>query len=726
MKTVQYNVEGMTCAACVATVEKAMNRVPGVQQARVNLSDHSAQIELENDSVTFFDLQSALKSVGYNLKERMSASEEEKRQAVLLSRLAFRWIFCAILALPVMIVGMFFHDWIAAPTFMLLLTAPIMLVGGGPIFIRAIKQATHKVFGMDALVTLGTVSAFALSLTNTFFPQWLSHEVYYESAAVVITLILLGKWVESKARAGTSSIIKSLLNLQPPTAIRLTDGKEENISVGSVQKKDLLVVKSGSKIPVDGKVVKGEGAVNESMITGEPIPATRKAGDFLHAGTILDSGLLLMEAERVGSETVLAQIIEMVKKAPGSKAPVQQVTDKVAAIFVPIVIGISLLTGIIWFLAGSETALPDAIMHAVTVLVIACPCALGLATPTAITVGVGKAASAGILFKDAISLERAATINLLILDKTGTLTEGKPTCLGFHWLSDQSEKSILLALEEGSNHPLAKSTTLKLKQEGTVSAAAITNFQNLPGRGLQATLDGRQYWVGNESEVKLRGAVIPPDDISLLTDARARGETLSFFGKDSTLLVWWQLGDPVKKGAKEAVDQLKSMGIEVAILSGDHSDTVAHVAGVLGIEKHKGGLLPASKAGRVQWFGQQGRRVAMAGDGINDAPALAEAELGIAMGNGEDVAMEAAGVVLMKGDITRLPALFRISRATISTVNQNLFWAFIYNVVGIPLAAGAFYPITGWVLNPMIAGAAMAFSSVSVVANSLRLRYKAL
>lgn len=727
MISAHVSVAGMSCAACAVNVQSALAELPGVKKAAVNYGDHSATIEFDERQAGIEQMRAALQAIGYDLNaQSLTVDEEESAISDEQRSLRLRWIICAAFTLPVVVTGMGFHHWSLAPWLSLVLTTPVMLIGGSPFFIRAFRQLRHGITGMDALVTLGTLSAFFLSLWNTLWPQQLSHEVYYESAAVVITLVLMGRWLEARARAGTGAALRALMRHQPATATRLRAGLEEEVPVSELQPGDEIVVKPGEKFPVDGIVTRGNSTADESMITGEAMPVPKQVQDKVTGGTLNGSHTLHFTATKVGAETLLSQIITLVKQAQGSRAPVQQLTDRIAAIFVPVVVGIALLTLAAWLIWAPAPALPFAIMRAVTVLVIACPCALGLATPTALIVGIGKGASAGILFKDAQAFEKANQIDLLVLDKTGTLTEGKPKVVAVQGNLLGEEGSVLLAMERSTNHPLAAAVVQYLEQQGLRPHSEMIQLRNEPGRGIACTLGGVEWWLRSENAAREDGIRFSTEADEFLSLARAAGHSLALFGRGRELQACLALADQVKPGAHSHLQQLKAQGIEIAMLSGDHPQAVERVAAQVGIARHAGAQSPADKFAAVKQWQQQGRVVAMAGDGVNDGPALAAADLSIAMGNGEDVARETASVVLVQGDLSRLPLVFAISRATLKTVRQNLGGAFLYNIVGIPLAAGLLYPVNGWLMSPMIAGAAMALSSVTVVANSLLLKYRKL
>lgn len=584
---------------------------------------------------------------------------------------------------------------------------------------------------MDTLVALSTGIAFAFSAFNTIYPDFwhargIHAHVYFEAAAVIIVFISLGKLLEERAKSNTSSAIKKLMGLQPKTVRAIIDGAEQEIPIATVQPGNILIVKPGEKIPVDGLVTSGSSYVDESMITGEPIAVEKKKGQQVFAGTVNQKGSFQFEAQKVGGDTILAQIIRMVQEAQGSKAPVQKLVDKIAGIFVPVVIGISILTFIAWMIFGGENAFTHALLTSVAVLVIACPCALGLATPTAIMVGVGKGAENNILIKDAESLETGHRVNAVILDKTGTITEGRPVVTELIWASNSGRtstyKQILLAIEARSEHPLAEAVVAKMEEEG-VSRATIEQFESITGKGVRAILpDQSVYYVGNRKLIDENLITIDEHLSQVAASLQESAKTVIYFADSRKVLAVLAIADKIKATSQQAIHTLQQRGIAVYMLTGDNEKTAAAVAKEVGISHYKAEVLPSEKAGFVKELQQEGKVVAMVGDGINDSHALAQADVSIAMGKGSDIAMDVAKMTLITSDLQSVPKALQLSRKTVLGIRQNLFWAFIYNLIGIPIAAGVLYPINGFLLDPMIAGAAMALSSVSVVGNSLRLK----
>ncbi len=727
-----FPVLEMTCAACAVSVESMLKSTPGVKEAAVNFANQTAWVEYDPSVAKPADLQNSVRSIGYDLVvdvEDPDAVQQEAQHARY-EAVKRRTIWSSILALPVVIIGMFFMDMPYGRHISMLLAAPVVFYFGRTFFINAWKQARHGKANMDTLVALSTGTAFLFSLFNTFFPEFwhargLEAHVYYEAAAVIIAFISLGKLLEEKAKSNTSSAIKKLMGLQPKTVRAIVDGVEQEIAIASVQEGYHIIVRPGEKIPVDGVVLSGASWVDESMISGEPVPVEKKSGTKVFAGTVNQKGSFTIEAEKVGSATVLAQIIKMVQQAQGSKAPVQKLVDKVAGIFVPIVIGIAILTFVAWMVFGGDEAFTHGLLTAVTVLVIACPCALGLATPTAIMVGVGRGAENNILIKDAESLELAHKVNAVVLDKTGTITEGKPVVTDIAWAdsirSVEEYKRILYTLESKSQHPLAEAVVNKLGENG-ITTIPSEDFESVTARGVKGTFSAKTYYVGNRKLIEENGIRVPETIQSKASALQAESRTVVYFASDETVIAVIAIADKIKSSSKGAVLSLQKEGIDVYMLTGDNEETAKAVAGQLSLKHYRAEVLPSDKAEFVKRLQAEGKTVAMVGDGINDSQALAQADISIAMGKGSDVAMDVAKMTLITSDLQSIPKALRLSGKTIAAIKQNLFWAFIYNVIGIPIAAGIFYPLNGFLLDPMIAGAAMALSSVSVVANSLRLR----
>tara|TARA_R110001599_G_scaffold221395_2_gene419921 strand:+ start:26395 stop:28659 length:2265 start_codon:yes stop_codon:yes gene_type:complete len=726
-----FPVTGMTCASCASSVESILTHTEGVAKASVNFANSSVLVEYK-DSLSSEKLRKALQSVGYDLiiDAENPAEAQQELQEKHYQEVKSRTIWAAILTLPVFTLGMFYMDWVPGKWISLAFTFPVLFWFGRSFFINAFKQAKYGKANMDTLVALSTGIAFIFSLFNTLYPEfWYNRgvhpHVYYEAATVIITFISLGKVLEEKAKSNTSSAIKKLMGLQPKTLKVIMDGEEVEMPISSVQKGYTILVRPGEKIPVDGEVAEGSSFVDESMITGEPIPVEKTKGEKVFAGTVNQKGSFRFKAEKVAGETLLAQIIKMVQEAQGSKAPVQKLVDKIAGIFVPVVMGISIVTFITWMLVGGDNAFTQALLTSVAVLVIACPCALGLATPTAIMVGVGKGAENNILIKDAESLELGYRVNAVVLDKTGTITEGRPVVTDVIWEDKHQTdklKPILLAMESQSEHPLAEAVVQKLKDEGAKSAQ-ITQFNSITGRGIKAMdVEGALFYVGNQKLLTENNIAVSNDLDRKAKALREEAKTVVFFANNNQALAVLAIADKIKETSKKAIETLQSRNIDVYMLTGDNQQTAAAVAKQVGLQHFKAEVLPSDKADFVKELQAKGKIVAMVGDGINDSHALAQADVSIAMGHGSDIAMDVAKMTLITSDLQSIPKALNLSRKTVMGIRQNLFWAFIYNIIGIPIAAGVLYPVNGFLLDPMIAGMAMAFSSVSVVANSLRLK----
>jgi Cu2+-exporting ATPase len=726
-----FPVLEMTCAACAVSVESMLKSTAGVKDAGVNYANQTAWVEYDPKQAKPADLQNSVRSIGYDLvvdvENPQAVQEEAQRKHY--EAVKKRTIWSSILALPVVIIGMFLMDLPYGNYISMILTAPVVFYFGRNFFINAWKQTRHGKANMDTLVALSTGIAFIFSVFNTFFPEFwhargLHAHVYYEAAAVVIAFISLGKLLEEKAKSNTSSAIKKLMGLQPKTVRAIVDGVEQEIPIAVVKVGYKIIVRPGEKIPVDGVVINGSSYVDESMISGEPVPVEKKSGEKVFAGTINQKGSFQFEAQKVGGDTILAQIIKMVQQAQGSKAPVQKLVDKIAGIFVPVVIGIAVVTFIIWMVFGGDNAFTHALLTSVTVLVIACPCALGLATPTAIMVGVGKGAENNILIKDAESLEIAHKVNAVILDKTGTITEGKPVVTDLTWdaVSENGvEKQILLSLESQSEHPLAEAVANKLKSD-SITSLPLDSFESITARGVKGTKGDKVYFVGNRKLIDEHNIKLSDKLIELASRLQSDAKTVVYFADKNSVLAVIAIADKIKATSKNAIESLQRKGIEVYMLTGDNEQTAKAVANQVGLKHYKAEVLPSEKAGFVKQLQRLGKVVAMVGDGINDSHALAEADISIAMGKGSDIAMDVAKMTLITSDLQSIPKALNLSTKTVRGIKQNLFWAFIYNVIGIPIAAGILYPVNGFLLDPMIAGAAMALSSVSVVGNSLRLK----
>jgi Cu2+-exporting ATPase len=720
----------MSCASCASSVQTMLNAQSGVLSAVVNYASASVMVEYIPGIISLSEMKKIIQSIGYDLmieEKQTEGNTLEDIRAKNFKALKSKTIGAVLLAFPVMVIGMFFMEMPYANIIMWVLSTPVVIWYGKDFFINAWKQAKHKSANMDTLVALSTGVAYLFSVFNTVYPQfWMDRglhaHVYFEAAAVIIAFILIGKLLEEKAKGNTSSAIKKLIGLQPKTVTLIQGDQQVQISIEEVKKGDFILVKPGEKIAVDGIVSAGNSYVDESMLSGEPLPVLKNEGVSVFAGTINQKGSFQFKAEKVGSETMLSQIIKMVEEAQGSKAPVQKLVDKIAAIFVPVVLAIAILTLAIWIIFGGENGLSQGLLSMVTVLVIACPCALGLATPTAIMVGVGKGAEQGILIKDAESLELAKKINVIVLDKTGTITEGKPVVTDIFWSDEKDEfKNALVNLERQSEHPLAEAIVNHFKE---VPQLAVSRFESITGKGARAEVNGQLFFAGTKSLLHENKISIDATLQKNADELSEEAKTVIWFADSKNALALVAIADKIKETSVEAIQKMKALGIEVYMLTGDNESTAKAIASKTGIAHYKSGVLPHEKANFIKELKSKGKIVAMVGDGINDSTALAEADVSIAMGKGSDIAMDVAKMTIISSDLNKIPAAIKLSKQTVQAIRQNLFWAFIYNIIGIPLGAGVLYPINGFLLNPMIAGAAMALSSVSVVSNSLRLKFR--
>ena len=730
-----FPVLGMSCAACAARVDKTLNQQPGVCSASVNYAAATATVEYDASQCSPEALKKAVQDAGYDLvtdtgKDRAQIAEEAHTQRY--RDLRFRTLCAITFALPVAVIGMFFMDMPYADWIMWILSTPVVFWLGRGFYINAWKQLKHHSANMDTLVANSTGIAYLFSLFNLFFPEfWLERgvtpHVYFEAASVIIAFILLGRTLEERAKGRTSDSIKKLMGLQPRTVTRLNaKGEWEETAIEQVMPGDILAVKPGERIAVDGQVTEGYSYIDESMLSGEPVPVLKQVSDEIYAGTINQKGSFQFRAEKVGADTMLAHIIHMVQDAQGSKAPVQKLVDKIAGIFVPTIMGIALLTFIGWFALAPENGFTHGLLSAVTVLIIACPCALGLATPTAIMVGIGKGAEQGILIKDAESLEIAKKIDTIVLDKTGTITEGKPVVTDAVWdTQDKCLQAVFYALERCSEHPLASAVVHYAENLSDILPhIAIEHTESLTGQGIKGTSDGKTFYAGNLRLLNENHIRIPAGLQDQAKIFASEAKTVIWFSDAKTALGVFAIADRIKPTSKTAIEALQKRGITVLMLTGDNPVTAKAIAEQAGIKEYRAEMLPQHKAKTIKQLQAEGKCVAMVGDGINDSSALAQADLSIAMGQGSDLAMDVAKMTLISSDLSKIADAIQLSVFTTRTIRENLFWAFIYNLIGVPIAAGILYPINGFLLNPMIAGAAMAMSSVSVVANSLRLRNK--
>lgn len=732
------SVGGMSCAACVARVERALGGIEGVEKAAVNFATEKAQVIYDPQKVDLEKFKTVIEDAGYQFRGLARAElrdrEREDREKEL-ALLKTKFIVSVILGSLIMVLSMphYLPFLKKVPhsilfTIVFFLTTPVQFWAGKQFITGAWGAARHGSADMNTLIAVGTLSAFIYSTIATFFPllflkSGLNPEVYFDSAAMIIALILLGRILEARAKGQTSEAIRKLIGLAPKTARVLRDNLEQDIPVEEVQKGDRILVRPGEKVPVDGRIKEGHSAIDESMLTGESLPVDKNPGDEVIGATLNKSGSFVFEATRIGEETALAQIILLVEQAQGSKAPIQRLADRVAGIFVPIVMGLAVLTFAIWYFWGPSPSLTFAFLNFVAVMIIACPCALGLATPTAIMVGTGKGAEYGILIKGGESLESIHQLTTIVFDKTGTLTKGKMAVTDITTGQGISRKEILAlaaSVERNSEHPLGEAIVRQAREED-LPLSEIENFQALSGQGVKAQWNGLVILIGNQRLMESQGLDPQPFLESALAVAE-QGKTLMFVARDRKIIGFLALADTLKEHSQEAVKELKEMGLEVIMLTGDNQQTAQAIARQLQLDRVLAEVLPQNKTEEIKKLQAEGKKVAMVGDGINDAPALAQAEVGIAIGTGTDVAMEASDITLIRDDLRSILTAIKLSKKTIQTIRQNLFWAFFYNVLGIPIAAGILYPFWGILLNPILASAAMAFSSVSVVSNSLRLR----
>lgn len=717
VKKAEINVEGMHCGSCATLISRALQRTPGVLSANVNYASRKARVEFDESQLDEQRLIDLIASKGYGAKIGVDPDSERRIREKEIADLKITLAFSALFAIPAFLLGMVFMDVPYHVLLLFLLATPVQFVVGKNFYLGAWSALKNRIGTMDTLIAVGTSAAYVYSVAAMF---GLVTEQYFETAAVLITLVVLGKYLEAVAKGRTSDAIRRLMGLAPKVATVVRDGREVEVPIEEVAVGDLLLVKPGEKVPVDGTVVEGRSAVDESMITGESIPVEKAAGSTVIGGTINKNGVLRFEAARVGTDTVLSQIVRLVEDAQGSKADIQRFADRISGIFVPVVIAISAITFVAWYFALGMS-FPFALMVAVAVLVIACPCALGLATPTAIMVGTGIGAQKGILIKNAESLEMMHKVDAVVFDKTGTITEGKPRVTDFLAVGQEGDLPSLIgyayAVERNSEHPLADAITEYAREQGANPGEA-REFEAIPGFGVAATVDGRSIYLG-----KPERGVLGAETEAVVGRLQDEGKTAMILKVDGTPSAIIGVADTIKATSARAVEDLKNLGIETWMITGDNEKTARAIARVAGIENVFAEVLPQDKAEYVKRLQEKGHKVVMVGDGINDAPALAQADIGIAMGSGTDVAMEAGSVVLMRSDPLDVPQAIRLGRATIKKIRQNMAWALVYNVIGIPIAAGLLYPAFGILLSPIIAGGAMALSSVSVVTNALTLRW---
>ncbi|GGF08088.1 heavy metal translocating P-type ATPase [Hymenobacter cavernae] len=747
-QTTTLAIEGMTCASCAAFVEKALTRTPGVQTAHVNYATEKAVVEYEPTQASPDTLKAAVLNAGYGVASPVvapiaalaatpPAADQPKAAAYQALKRRF-WVAAGLTALIMPLSMLMLWPALAAHLAMaglnyllLVLTLPVILYSGREFYIAAWKALRHGTATMDTLIAVGTGAAFLYSVVATLAPhafmqRGLMPEVYYDTTATIIVLILLGKVLEMRAKARTSAALRMLIGLQPRTARVVRHDQELDLPIEEVQLDDIVVVRPGEKVPTDGLVLSGHSAVNEAMLTGESLPVEKKEGDAVFGATLNQTGSFRLRVTSVGADTMLARIVRLVEEAQGSRAPIQRLADRVSAVFVPTVLAVALLTFVVWFaLAPTGERLPLALVNFVAVLIIACPCALGLATPTAIMVATGKGAEHGVLIRNAEALETAYRVTAVLLDKTGTLTRGEPRVTDLRIMPGTDETRLLqqvAAVERQSEHPLA-GAVLRYAESQTKTRLSITDFQAVAGQGARATVEGETVLIGNRRLLAEAGINLGSELEIQAQALQAQAQTVLYVALNGQAVALLAVADTLRDTSAEAVRQLQNLGLEVVMMTGDNAHTAAQVASQAGIKRFFADVLPADKAAQVQQLQAEGHVVAMVGDGINDAPALARADVGLALGAGTDVAMEAAGITLMRNDLRGVVTAIALSRQAMRTIRQNLFFAFFYNVLGIPVAAGVLYPLFGVLLSPMLAAGAMALSSVSVLTNSLRLRH---
>lgn len=748
MQEVNLKIEGMHCASCAHTIEKTLQKTAGVQKVAVNYGTEKAKLVFDEQKIDLASLSAKIKPLGYSFVEakKLNKVVTDKYTAIsgmktkLFTALPLAAFSIFVMAWDILAewqkVPMMTEFWFEFFHHLLPIFATyVLFIVGQPYLLGVYRFLRAGYANMDTLIGIGTMAAFLYSFIVTAFEKSLApylnvNQTYYDVTIVVITFIAWGKYLEARSKIKTGDAIEKLLNLQAKTALVIRDNKETEIAIDQVLHDEIIIIKPGAKIPVDGVVTEGESYVDESMVTGEPMPVKKTLGDNVVAGTLNTTGSFIFKATKVGSETLLAQIIKMVEEAQGTKAPIQALADKISSVFVPIVLVLAFITLGAWLLFGMKyfgfaQSLSYGLVSFVSILVIACPCALGLATPTAIIVGVGKGAREGILVKDAATLEKLHKVDTVVVDKTGTLTHGKPELVDLKNNSSQSDDevlAILASLENKSEHPLAQAIINKAKEKN-LPLQAVQNFEAIKGQGLKGQINEIEYFAGN---IKLISDLNLSFDVALIEQETLQGKTPIILATKEKVLAIFMVADSIKSEAIEAIKNLHKLNIKVVMLTGDNKNTAQFIAQQLNIDEVVAEVLPQDKLAKIKALQAEGKIVAMAGDGVNDAPALAQAEVGIAMATGTDVAIASAGITLLHGDISKLVKAIRLSKLTMQGIKQNLFWAFIYNIIGIPLASGIFFPFFGWLLSPIFAGLAMALSSVSVVSNSLRLKLKKL
>ena len=749
--TVTLEISGMHCASCAAFVEDALAQTHGVKKAAVNLASEKATVEFSPSVVNIAVLAAAVESAGYGARElrhdmnraaQAATTEERKRSEY--AALKSHFVVAVVLAAVIMPLSMtmllppiehFIHETLGMQVLnygLLVLTLPVLLFSGREFYVSAYNAFLHRTANMDTLIAVGTGAAFAYSVVATVAPALFEQhgmraEVYYDTTATIITLVLLGKVLEARAKGQTSAAIKKLIGLQAKTARVLLNSEETDVPIENLYLGDVVVVRPGEKIATDGDILEGASSVDESMLTGESLPTQKTSGSAVFGGTVNKAGRFTFRVTKIGADTALAQIVRLVEEAQGSKAPIQRLADTISGVFVPTVIVISILTFVVWFIAmPADTRLPFALVNFVSVLIIACPCALGLATPTAIMVGTGKGAENGILIRSAESLEKAHQIMVVVLDKTGTITKGEPTVTDFVLLDDATTREDVVqyaaSLERQSEHPLAAAIVKYAETERVDAVFTVQDFLAVEGKGAVGIVSGKNVAIGSTKLMEQQQITINAQAASAAVRLLAEAKTTMYVAIKGTIVAVIGVADTVRETSLEAVQELQKRGIEVVMLTGDNKQTAEAIATQVGIKRIFSDVLPQDKTNVIKQLQAESKTVAMVGDGINDAPALAQADVGIAIGAGTDIAMEVASITLMRSDLRDVVKAIDLSRRTMANIKQNLFFAFVYNVLGIPLAAGLLYPFTGWLLSPMIAAAAMAMSSVSVLTNALRLK----
>ncbi len=728
----EFRVEGMSCANCAITIESMVQDQEGIVASTLNYANAQLWVQFI-PSLTHFDaIKEILQKTGYDIIERISADlgmDEQDKVHLSLERLKWRAVIALVLCIPIVLLGMFFMEWSFTPYLLWVLSTPVIFGLGYSYFFKAWNLARNKMVSMDTLVSVSSIVAYGTSVVHIITSDhtnmvMTSKPIYFESAAVVIAFLLLGKWLEEKTKAKTGTAIRKLMSLHPDRVMRQSAaGKLEEISISEIKLGDVLLVRPGERLAVDGMVESGDSYIDESLMTGEVMPVHKFAGQWVYSGTLNQSGSFKYKAHKVGTDTQLSQMIQWVRQAQGSKAPVQKMTDRIATVFVPLVMVIAVLSCIAWIYADPIHGRQHGLLALVTVLIVACPCALGLATPTAVIAGMGKAAQYGILIRDMESLERVHKVDLMFFDKTGTLTEGSPILTSVRWYRDANEyNSRLLGLARNSTHPLALALTKILDDK---NPSTPEQFENIPGQGIKGSYDSRSYFIGSTAFLNEKGIDLTEEQNLEFQKFETHPASIVLFFDEASLISMFVFEDKLKEGVPEAIHNLKRNGVKPFMLTGDRSVSASYIASQAGIEDWKAELSPKQKLEELVYWQNKGKSVAMVGDGINDSAALAQADLSIAMGLGADIAKESAGMIILSSDLRRIPIALRISTQTLQTIKQNLWWAFIYNLIGIPLAAGLFYPLFGIWMSPMLAGLAMAFSSVSVVLNSLRMKYRA-